>query len=53
MIMSLLCYESIESIWCIFYIWYNVLYILFQTYSTAELENKLCDLEYKLSVKGK
>jgi hypothetical protein len=25
---------------------------LFQTYSTAELENKLCDLEYKLSVKG-
>ncbi|PNF34914.1 Molybdopterin synthase catalytic subunit [Cryptotermes secundus] len=24
-----------------------------RTYSTAELENKLCDLEYKLSVKGK
>jgi hypothetical protein len=27
--------------------------ILLQTYTTSELESKLCDLEYKLSMKGK
>jgi len=28
-------------------------YSVFQTYTTSELESKLCDLEYQLSMKGK